>query len=314
MVSGIIAGITWALETVFIGFALTTSPFISSSQALLLAPFVSTFLHDLFSAIFLFIYNVISKNYKNIFHLIKTPKFKWVVVSSLIGGPIGMTGYVLAVNNLGASIGAVASAIYPAIGTALACIFLREKVKWYQWIFLFLTLLGVYGLSYSPNVNIDNFMLGLVGVLMCAFGWGIEAVILAKCLKNADSNEETILTIRQTVSACVYGLIILPIISGWEFTVNVIILDAKIILPILAIAALFATISYLFYYRALRKVGAAKAMALNITYTAWALLFSIIILKDYSIINPLTIICALVVVICGILAATNFKKLIKNKN
>lgn len=313
MVSGIIAGITWALETIFIGLVLRSSPFVSSSQALLLAPFVSTFLHDLFSAIFLFIYNAIRKNYKNLFHLLKTPKIKWIVLSSLIGGPIGMTGYVLTVNNLGASIGAVASAIYPAIGTVLACVFLKEKVKWYQWIFLFLTLLGVYGLSYSPSVNIENFILGLIGVLMCAFGWGIEGVILAKCLKNEDANEESILTIRQMVSALVYGAIILPIISGWRFTLDVIILDAKIVIPILVLAALCATVSYLFYYKALHNIGAAKAMSLNITYTAWAILFSIIILKDYSIINPLTIVCAFVVVICGILAATDLKKLLKNK-
>lgn len=75
----------------------------------------------------------------------------------------------LAVNNMGASIGAVAGAVYPAIGTVLAFLFLKEKVKWYQWIFLIFTLLGVYGLSYSPSINIENFRLGLLGAFMCAF-------------------------------------------------------------------------------------------------------------------------------------------------
>lgn len=313
MFSGIFAGITWALETVLIGWVLTTSPFVSTEQALFLAPFVSTFLHDLFSAIFLFIYNAVKRNFKNVIGAIKTADFKWIILSSLIGGPIGMTGYVLAVNNLGASIGAVASAIYPAIGTVLACIFLKEKVKWYQWIFLALTLCGVYGLSYSPSVNVENFALGLVGVFMCAFGWGIEAVILAKTLKNTEINKESVLTIRQTVSALSYGIIILPIVGGWNFTLNLFTINAGGLFPVLALAALSASVSYLFYYRALHKVGASKAMSLNITYTAWAIVFSILIFGDYSIINPLTLICACVVVICGILAATDFKELFKKK-
>jgi len=54
-------------------------------------------------------------------------------------------------------------------------------------------------------------------------------------------------------------------------------------------------------------------MALNITYTAWAILFTVLILKDFSVLNPLTIICAVVVVLCGILAATDIKKLFTEK-
>ena len=82
---------------------------------------------------------------------------------------------------MGASIGAVASAVFPAIGAILAFFFLKEKMQWYRWVLLAVTLLGVYGLSYSPELDISNFLLGILGALMCAFGWGIEAVILAKC-------------------------------------------------------------------------------------------------------------------------------------
>ena len=46
-------------------------------------------------------------------------------------------------------------------------------------------------------------------------------------------------------------------------------------------------------------------MALDITYAAWAVLFTIIILKDYSLINPRTIICTLTVIISAIFAATD---------
>ncbi|MCI9659849.1 MAG: EamA family transporter, partial [Lachnospiraceae bacterium] len=44
MIYGIIAGITWALETIILGIALAMTPFVSTTQAVFLAPFVSTFL------------------------------------------------------------------------------------------------------------------------------------------------------------------------------------------------------------------------------------------------------------------------------
>ena len=313
MITGIFAGITWALETIILGIALQMPALVSTKQAILLAPFVSTFLHDAFSALFAFIYNAVRGNLKKTFGVFKTPSLKWLILASAIGGPIGMTGYVMAVNCLGSSVGAVASAVYPAVGTVLAYFFLKEKVKWYQWIFLIFTLFGVYGLSYSPDLQIKNIGLGLLGAFMCAFGWGIEAVILAKCFKNPDIKNEYALCVRQTTSALIYGLIILPALDGWEFAVSLFTDGADMLLPTIVIAALFATVSYLLYYRTIAKIGAAKAMALNITYTAWAIGFTVILLGDLSILNPWTLICAGIVVICGIFAATDLKVLFSKR-
>lgn len=313
MLTGILAGITWALETVLLGIALGMSPLVSTEQAILLAPFLGTFLHDATSAIFMLIYNACRRNLKNVLSVLKSKSFPWLVLASAIGGPIGMTGYVLAVNNLGASIGAVASAVYPAIGTVLSCVFLKEKVKWYQWVFLGFTLLGVYGLSYSPAISVENFWLGLLGAFLCAFGWGIEAVILAKCFKDPRIKNEYALTVRQTVSALIYGALILPALNGWGFAVDLLRGDTALLFPTIAAAALCATISYLFYYKAIASIGAAKAMALNVTYTAWAIVFTVILLGDLSVLSPLTIFCAAVVVLCGLFAATDIKMLFSKR-
>ena len=136
MIYGILAGVTWALETIILGVALAMTPFVSTEQAVFLAPFVSTFLHDSCSAIWATIYNGVRGNLKNVWKAFKTKSGKFVVLAAVIGGPIGMTGYVMAVNYMGASIGAVASAIFPAIGAVLAYIFLKEKMQWYRWILL----------------------------------------------------------------------------------------------------------------------------------------------------------------------------------
>ena len=306
MLPGIIAAITWALETVVIGLALEMSPL---KEAAVLAPLVSTFLHDSFSAIFATIYNGIRGNLKNVWKAFKTKSGKFVLLAAVIGGPIGMTGYVLSVKYMGASIGAVASAAFPAVGAILAYFFLKEKMQWYRWLFLLATLGGVYGLSYSPELNVTNFWIGLLGTLMCALGWGIEAVILAKSMKDEDVKDEYALQLRQTTSAVVYGAVILPIVGGWGFTADLFTVSNAWMLHLIAFAALFATASYLFYYRAINQIGASKAMALNVTYAAWAILFTVIIRGDTSVLKPMTIICALVVLICSILTAADFKDL-----
>lgn len=312
MFSGIIAGITWAVETIVLGIALAMQPFVSTEQAVFLAPFVSTFIHDAFSAIWAGFYNGIRGNLPNVAKALRTKSGKFVALAAVVGGPVGMTGYVLSVANMGASIGAVASAIFPAIGAVLAYIFLKEKMQWYRWVFLILSLLGVYGLSYSPEIDITNFWLGFVGTLMCAFGWGIEAVIIAKSVQDAAVTDEIALQIRQTTSALVYGIIILPVMDGWGFTCSLF-TGTGWLIPTIAIAAFFATVSYLFYYRAISRIGASKSMALNITYSAWAVVFTIIFMRDMTLLNPVTIICTLVVLVFGILAGADYKDLVKRK-
>lgn len=316
MISGALAGLLWGLETVVLGIALAMSPFASTEQAIFLAPFVSTALHDTFSAVYMWIYNAIRGNFKGFFSSFRKGKGGWwIVLGALIGGPIGMTGYILAVNYMGSSIGAVASAVFPAIGAVLSRIFLKEKMKWYQYVCLALCLAGVYCLSYSPELNITNFWLGLVGALMCAFGWGIEAVIVGYGMKSASLSDEIALQIRQTTSSSVYLAILLPILGGWPFTVSLFNSpETKWLVPCIALAAVFATASYVFYYKSIAKIGASKAMALNITYVAWSIILSLIILRDTSVLNPLTIISAVVVLVCGLFAAVDVKTLFKKKD
>lgn len=316
MFAGIIAGVTWALETIVLGYALSMTPFLSTPEAIFLAPFVSTFLHDGFSAIWSTIYNGTRGKIKNVWRAFKTKSGKFVVLAAIIGGPVGMTGYVMSVNYMGASIGAVASAIFPAIGAVLAFFFLKEKMKWYQWVFLIATLLGVYGLYYSPEMHATNYLLGILGAILCSFGWGIEAVILAKSLTDPEVTDEYALQIRQTTSAITYGAIILPVISlikgwgiakSWTFAVNLFSYETGWLIPIIASAALCATVSYLFYYKSISQIGASKAMALNVTYGAWALILTSIITKTFP--SKIAIICALVVLICSIFSAADVKEL-----
>lgn len=306
---GIFAGMSWAMETIILSIALSLSPFISDAQAIFLAPFVATSLHDFTSFLWAILYNFCKGQLNKVLHvLLHTKSSRYVILAAFIGGPIGMSGYCMAIQYMGASMGAVASAIFPAIGSILAWIFLKERISIQRWVFLCFTLLGVFGLSYSSDIEIHNLFMGILGVTMCSLGWGSEAVILAKSLQDEQVKDEYILPIRQASSALFYVCILLPLLKGFNLF-SVVVSDSSVWFWI-GLASLFATLSYLFYYRAISTIGAAKAMALNVSYSAWALIFSVVLFQEYYLLNPVTIICTVMVLVCSILATTDFKNLI----
>ena len=301
MVEGLLSGIFWALDTVILGIALAMSPFVSTEQAIFLAPFVSTFVHDFCSGIWMLIYMGVKKEYGKVIKALKTKSGKYIMLGALLGGPIGMSGYVAAIKFIGPAYTAIISALYPALGALLAYVFLKEKMSKIQLAGLGVSILGVIGLSYVSDggARPENLVIGLLCALLCVFGWAAEAVICAYGMKDPDVSDEQALQIRQITSTVFYGAIILPIVAGWGFTVSII--PTKIA-PVILLASLVGTVSYLMYYRAINKLGAAKAMALNITYTAWAVVFALVLLKEVPSVK--SIICG-VIVICGSLVAAN---------
>ncbi|WP_407389384.1 DMT family transporter [Carnobacterium jeotgali] len=309
MAYGLLAGFFWGLDTVILGIALVMSPFVSTEQAILLAPFISTFIHDFCSSLWMLGYMGIKKESKKILAALKTRSGKVIVLAALMGGPIGMTGYVLSISYIGAAYTAIISALFPGVGALLSYIFLKEKMKGYQLAGLTVSILGVIALGYSPGGNEStNILLGFLFALMCVIGWASEAVIIAYGLKTQEISDRLALQIRQLTSAIFYGTIILPVVGGWSFTVAMIPTKTA---AIILLAALFGTASYLFYYKAINKIGASKAMALNITYSAWSIVFGAIILNEE--VSLRSVIYALIIVGGSVTAAANLEEIVKLK-
>lgn len=309
MAYGLLAGFFWGLDTVILGIALVMSPFLSTEQAILLAPFISTFIHDFCSSLWMLCYMGIKKESKKILTALKTRSGKVIVLAALMGGPIGMTGYVLSISYIGAAYTAIISALFPGVGALLSYIFLKEKMKGYQLAGLTASILGVIALGYSPGGNEStNILLGFLFALMCVIGWASEAVIIAYGLKTQEISDRLALQIRQLTSAIFYGAIIIPVVRGWSFTIFI--LSTKTA-AIILLAALFGTASYLFYYKAINKIGASKAMALNITYSAWSIVFGAIILNEE--VSLRSVIYALIIVCGSVTAAANLEEIVKFK-
>lgn len=273
---GLFSGILWGLDTVVLGIALSISPYIGTAEALAFAAIASSFLHDASCAIWLAIYMGTRGRLKDTLAALKTRSGLVVIAGALLGGPIGMTGYVLAINNIGAAYTAIISAFYPALGAFLSFVLLKEKMSAKQIGALVVALVGVMAMGYisAGNSDMGNTTLGLIGAVLAVIGWGSEAVLCAWGMKDNAVDNETALQIRETASALVYGIAVLPPFGAWSFTSSAI---PSFATGVIALSGLAGTASYLFYYKGISVIGAAKAMALNISYSAWAVVFGFIL-------------------------------------
>lgn len=300
MIHGILSGLLWGLDTALIGLLL--SFFVSDTRWILAAPLLSTFLHDTLSALCFWINTLRKKRLLLCLHWPRTRGGKFLLLASLLGGPLGMTGYVFAIQTMGAGLTAVISAFYPAVGAALAALFLKQKMSHLQWLALSISIGAIIFLSFPGNSGGDNSLhvsiKGLFWAFLCVFCWGSESVLSYYAMTKTEIPEEDAMFWRQNVSVFIYAVAILPFFGAWSSGANFISESAiGIIIP----AGILGALSYLQYYKAIHKLGAGPGMALNITYSAWAMAFNIIIFRTLPSVWQL--LAGLVVVLASLVAA-----------
>ena len=307
---GLASGCLWGLDTVILGIALTMVPFIGTVEAIALGAIVSSALHDVFCALWLLLYMGVRGRLGDTLAALKTRSGKVVMLGALLGGPIGMTGYVIAINNIGAGYTAIISSFFPAFGTLMAVLLLKEKITAGRAVALAVALGGIIAMGYlsSDTTVPGDATMGLIAAIVTVVGWGSEAVLCAWGMRDDAVDNETALQIRETTSAIVYLLVVLPLFGAWAFTWNAIPNPGT---AVVALAALADTCSYLFYYKGISVIGAARGMALNISYSAWAVLFGLVLLGTVP--GPVEIICC-IAILCGtILAACDWGELFGTK-
>ena len=307
---GLFSGILWGLDTVVLGIALSMSPYIGTAEAIAFAAIASSFLHDAGCAIWLMIYMGAKRRLKDTLAALKTRSGKVVMLGALLGGPIGMTGYVIAINNIGAAYTAIISAFYPALGAFLSFVLLKEKMDGKQIASLVAALVGVMAMGYisAGDSEMGNATLGLVGAVLAVIGWGSEAVLCAWGMRDDAVDNETALQIRETTSALVYGIVVLPLFGAWGFTASA---APSLSTGVIALSALAGTASYLFYYKGISVIGAAKAMALNISYSAWAVVFGFVL--QGTVPTPATVFFCVLILAGTVLAASDWSELFGRK-
>ncbi|MBC2850931.1 DMT family transporter [Cetobacterium sp. 8H] len=311
IVCGGLSGLTWGADTVFLGLLLSMSPFIDTEFFLLIGFIIGAFFHDMSSSIFMIAYmkkkNILKKAIKTIF----TKPGIIIVLASIMGGPVGMTGYLMGIKYSGPAYTATFSAIYPAIGAFFAHFLLKEQLSKRAWVGILVGVMGVVGLGYTPINIVDypDFKIGIFYILLCIIGWSLETVIIAYGMKYGDIEPEVAMFIRQTISFLVYGILIVPLISGQQLVIEI--FKSKMIF-LIAVVAISGTISYLLWYRSIEMIGAARATVLNITYMVWAIILQVIVFGTKISLN--FILFSTLIILGVILVIGNPKEMLKIKN
>lgn len=305
-----LSGFLWGIDTALLAVLTTFLSYNSSTNSVIFVGILGALLHDAVCAIFMWIYISTRKKWHKTLEILNKPRIlALIIVGSLLGGPLGMSGYVLAASNIGAGYAAAISAFYPAVGTVLSALILRERLSAAKYSAFALALIAVSALGYfscaqdaQSYVN-SNTILGLAGAILSVVGWGSEAVVCAWATRQKSIDDEIILHIRQTTSAFAYVIIaIIAIVSsifvsstgtstgtsavtstgtsaGLEsyISLNTSSLQAFKIAGMAIIVGLLGVSSYLCYYHGIAKVGASRAMAANVTYAAWSMIVTAII-------------------------------------
>lgn len=272
--------------------------FCSNGKDYLLAPFISTFFHDTFSSIWMMVYLLFKGELGQTLGVMKSRSGRFIIIGALIGGPIGMTGYLLAIKYLGPAYTAIISSLYPALGALLSYVFLKEKMKGVNIIGLMISIVGIIILGYSPQGIPTHFIMGFIFALLCVFGWASEAVVCSYGMKDDEITPNQSLFARQLTSSITYGILIIPLVRGISLTFTSL---SDISSLFIMLTALAGTLSYSFYYKAIHQIGPTKAMSLNITYSAWAVVFGIVL--QGNMVDFRSVICGILIIIGSIMAA-----------
>ena len=297
---GFFSGALWGLDTVVLAIALAMTPFLDFGQSAL----AGAVLHDVACALILLVYMGVRGRLTDTVKALRTRPGKSVIVAALLGGPIGMSGYLIAIDNIGPGLTAIISTFYPALGTLLAFILLKERMAPRQIVALLVALGAIVATGWSATsepIEGSNAILGVIGALACVIGWGSEAVILTWGMRDEAVDNEVALQIRETTSAVVYLFVVAPIAGVFGFTLHSL---AHLSAGVVALAGLAGTASYLFYYKALSAIGASRGMALNISYSAWAIIFALAF-PPHTIPTLTQVICCIVILVGTVLAATS---------
>lgn len=299
----LLSGLFWGLDTALLALlvAITVSGCVPNSACYV--GVVGACMHDVLCAIVLCVYMTFRGKWRNMLAVYRQPRLLIpIVLSSLLGGPIGMTGYVLAANNIGAGYAAAISALYPAFGVLLSSILLRERLSALRYGAFGITLIAVGVLGYCSCVKSStahatssgSILLGLIAAFLSVIGWGSEAVACAWATRKHSVDDEVMLHIRETVSALSYAIVIMPLCTLLPvFRVRI---DSVYLLVLALVISLLGTASYLCYYRGIAKVGATRAMAGNITYAVWSMIAAALLSQT---IPPLIAWACCVVIIVG---------------
>ncbi len=315
LVTGILSGATWGLDAVLLGVVMVMAPFVENPILLIAGGIVCSALHDIFSAIWLLGIMGLQGKLTGLGKAIISRDGRYCMLAALFGGPLAMTFYTIGISVGGAALTASVTAIYPIIGTALAVLILKEKTGLQTWIGLSICVIGIVIIGWSPSSDENvNMLLGILISLVAAIGWATEGVVSGYGMKDGNIDPKMALTIRYILSSLVYLLLVAPIfVGGFKDSLKgyVAVFSDNACWILLAITALIGMISFFCWYTSIDNIGAGKALCLNVTYSFWSVIFSLLLSiffpQYFSGVFTIFIAIGSILIITGVTLATLYK-------
>lgn len=274
----VFSGFLWAINGIVLSIITNLNIYENSGVRIsFFSPIIFAGLNDLFAGILLLFFNVVSGKIREIYEVLKTKNGKIIIFAALIGGPIGQCMYLMGLSMAPVSYVMPVSALCPVFGMILSSFILKERINLKTKVLILGCVIGTVILSYTkPIGNYPKFYFGILFSLLSALSWGIEATLITFCTKG-DVDEKIALNIREIVSGSFILFIILPLLRIFDSVF--IVINNKVAILYLFFAGLFAVLSYSFFYKGMKVLGVSKGMALNSTFSMWAVVLSVIFLS-----------------------------------
>jgi drug/metabolite transporter (DMT)-like permease len=265
---GLVSGATWGVVAVLLDRVSARMP----GHSGLATPLVIAAGHDSAAALFLVARSSVTGALPRILGLIFSRGALTVAVCSLLGGPIFMGGYVVALVLAGPSYALTATATYPVFGALLAQRLLHQRLNRIAWVGVMTAGIGAALTAFDASSSVDGArtLLGVAIALAAAAGLALEGVVATYAMVKVDA--DTVMAVRQLFSAVLLVAFLLLVPSGFSTAVTVAV-TRDLYLPLI-VAGFIGGYSFAIWYHSIRKIGVAKAMALNITYAMWGILFA----------------------------------------
>jgi drug/metabolite transporter (DMT)-like permease len=305
--NGIISGLTYGIYSTLVMVASGYEPLLTA-VGILAAPFVCSGLNDLFSGIFLLIYNWHAGRLAELMRTLKTKPGKLMVIGFLLGGPIANGAYLVGLALAGAYAIPI-SATCALFGALFSWLFLKQKPTPRVILGMLICVVGAIVINWVEPEGAENFTLGIICAFIAAIAWGLEGVFSS--FGGAMIDPDVSVNLRQLISGLVDLILIVPIIGALVLLGDTLAAGIPVIWLILSGAS--AAISFVSWYKSNSTVGTAVGMSLNVTYAFWGVLFCVLFLNQP--LTPTIVIGSIVIVLGAIIVTMNpFEFLKKGDN
>ena len=237
-----------------------------------------TGLNAIFCALMLFLWNgtlhKLPELKRELFQVRGASKY---FMAAAICGATAVFGTYLAALFLSPGFAAIAGLLYPVIGTTLSVLYLKQKVSKRGYLSIMILLMGGITL-YSGSLitgGTDGSLIGVLGGIMAAFGWGLEGICAGKAL---DVCEPDVGLHLRFIFEALFWVIVLLVISCTGIPIFGTIgelLDPTTLLVLVLLGLSFSW-CYVCWYKCFPFLGVARGQAVGSLYAACAVVFLVI--------------------------------------